>query len=355
MSSSIGSFFHSVSSFGTHCVRYVDEDDDISHLIFVIHGIGEMLCTLDLFGFPALSTIVDCCSYLRNNHADVNDTHGVNRGRVEYIPVEWHEAFAVHSHRARSASAASSSSSNVTTVKDISLPTIPHLRTFANDSLLDVLYFMTPEHHDVIIDIVTSEMNYIMQRLNCLTNDGFKGKVSIMAHSLGSIIAWDILSHQSQIPYETIPSPETSLFSRFDSFDSLSSPHHLHPILNSYPQLSFPVTNAFLLGSPLPIFLLIRNVKLSLDYILPGCPKLFNIFHPYDPAAYRLEPLLHPLNSQSEPELVPHWKTGGFRVQYRTKFLWKRFLNETQKKRHDLGVTGVGVDGSAMATLIFFF
>jgi hypothetical protein len=33
--------------------------------------------------------------------------------------------------------------------------------------------------------------------LSCCRNDSFKGKVSVIGHSLGSLIVFDILSHQS--------------------------------------------------------------------------------------------------------------------------------------------------------------
>ena len=44
-----------------------------------------------------------------------------------------------------------------------------------------------------------------------------------------------------------------------------------------------------MLGSPIAVFLLIRNQQqpLEADYCLPGCSRMFNIFHPFDPAAYR--------------------------------------------------------------------
>jgi hypothetical protein len=44
-------------------------------------------------------------------------------------------------------------------MQDISLRTIPNMREFANDTLMDVLFFMSPQHHDIIIDVVTHEMN----------------------------------------------------------------------------------------------------------------------------------------------------------------------------------------------------
>lgn len=35
-------------------------------------------------------------------------------------------------------------------LRDITLSRIPHLRSFVNDALLDVLYFMSPAYHQVL-------------------------------------------------------------------------------------------------------------------------------------------------------------------------------------------------------------
>jgi len=209
-------------------------------------------------------------------------------------------------------------------------------------------------------------MNILLERINYLFDTPFRGSVSIMAHSLGSVIAWDILAHQNCVQYESIPSPETSYFtarSSFANLDSFETPPSAIPSLSmqsqlssqQYPQLNFPISNAFLLGSPLPLFLLIRQMNPSLDYTLPGCSNLFNIFHPYDPAAYRLEPLLHPSNAKADPMLIPHWKTMGWRMQYKTKFLLKKLCEEAKTRRevlfkgieHQIRNLGLGLDDDA--------
>jgi hypothetical protein len=105
----------------------------------------------------------------------------------------------------------------------------------------------------------------------------------------------------------------------------------------TYPQLSFAVDNAFLLGSPCAVFLMIRNQRapLSQDFSLKGCSRVFNIFHPYDPVAYRIEPLLDPRNADVEPRIMTHWN-GGFRVQYHTKRLFKKIVNETLRAQQTM-------------------
>jgi hypothetical protein len=58
------------------------------------------------------------------------------------------------------------------------------------------------------------------------------------------------------------------------------------------PDLEFDVENLFLLGSPLGMFL---SVYYQEDFVvnqLPKCKKIYNVFHPSDLIAYRIEPLL---------------------------------------------------------------
>jgi hypothetical protein len=305
--------------------------EELDHLVLVVHGIGEMLQTFDFFGLKKVPTIVDCCGYLRDNHAEVVDARfsqmflaidGLSQsrfGRVEYLPVEWHEAFSIQSTRRfpSQSPTASNNARSITSISDISLRTIPNLRQFANDTLMDVLYFMSPIHHDIIIDIVVNEMNFVVDRFRKLT--GFQGSISVAGHSLGSIVAWDILDHQQKGGIHTIQPESTSPEVEEQQQQDVA-----------YPQLDFDVDNTFMLGSPIAVFLMIRNQQrpLSVNHTLGGCSRVFNIFHPYDPVSYRIEPLLHPRNADVEPKIMTHWN-GGFRIQYQTKRLWKKIVDQT--------------------------
>jgi hypothetical protein len=56
-------------------------------------------------------------------------------------------------------------------------------------------------------------------------------------------------------------------------------------------------------------FVTIRGIdKLGLDFSLPTCDHFFNIFHPFDPVAYRMEPLVNPSLASISPVLIPHHK-----------------------------------------------
>ncbi len=311
-----------------------DDEREVDHLILVVHGIGEMMQEYDLFGLKKVPNIADCCSSLRENHAEISDSklsqiarqmNKTKSGRVEYLPIEWHEAFHIQSTRRPLAKPVSSSKSrrNVR-VDDISLRTIPTMRSFANDTLMDILYFMSPAHHDIIVDIVTFELNFVVKRFRKLT--GFKGRISIVGHSIGSVIAWDILDNQGNARINPQPSMATENFMLAKSDDSYR-----------YPQLNFKVEAMFALGSPIPVFLMIRNQEkpLTAAFTLNGCSKVFNIFHPYDPVSYRIEPLIHPRNSEIDPEIMIHWN-GGFRFQYQTKRIWEKIVNQTLRAEENV-------------------
>lgn len=47
---------------------------------------------------------------------------------------------------------------------------------------------------------------------------------------------------------------------------------------------------------------------MGLDFRLPTCDYFFNIFHPFDPVAYRIEALVNPDLATVNPVLIPHHK-----------------------------------------------
>ncbi|XP_059586058.1 SEC23-interacting protein isoform X2 [Alligator mississippiensis] len=72
--------------------------------------------------------------------------------------------------------------------------------------------------------------------------------------------------------------------------------------------LDFEPEIFFALGSPIGVFLTVRGVeKIDENYRLPTCKGFFNIYHPLDPVAYRLEPMIIP-HLDVKPVLIPHHK-----------------------------------------------
>ncbi|KAM9312968.1 triacylglycerol hydrolase DDHD2 [Gastrophryne carolinensis] len=76
----------------------------------------------------------------------------------------------------------------------------------------------------------------------------------------------------------------------------------------NYPQLNFHPEIFFAWGSPIGMFLTVRGLKrIDPKYQFPTCKRFFNIYHPFDPVAYRIEPMVL-RDVEFEPMLIPHHK-----------------------------------------------
>ncbi|XP_078202755.1 SEC23-interacting protein isoform X2 [Callithrix jacchus] len=76
----------------------------------------------------------------------------------------------------------------------------------------------------------------------------------------------------------------------------------------AYNSLDFEPELFFALGSPIAMFLTIRGIdRIDENYSLPTCKGFFNIYHPLDPVAYRLEPMIVP-DLDLKAVLIPHHK-----------------------------------------------
>lgn len=195
----------------------------------------------------------------------------------------------------------------------VTLPSIQSVRKLAHDVALDVMLYLTEEFRQRILRIVVEKIN-LMYIQFCELNPTFVklgGKCSLVGHSLGTVILYDVLAMQSA------------------------------PDLPAHLKLNFDPTAYFALGSPLGMFLTLRNSAakvhnaqgsgsselsmavlnediLSSSYSFPTCKQYFNIFNKNDPVAYRVEPLADPSMQHEEPLLVPHYD-GGLRPQYLLK------------------------------------
>jgi hypothetical protein len=97
--------------------------------------------------------------------------------------------------------------------------------------------------------------------------------ICVLCHRLGGIIAWDILSYQRT----QLNDKEIEEYTKLDI---------------TYSKLEFKPDYFFALGSPIGAVLVFRNQNPAL--YRPDDSIVFeNIFHPFDPLAYRFEPLLN--------------------------------------------------------------
>ncbi|XP_057789652.1 phospholipase SGR2-like isoform X2 [Salvia miltiorrhiza] len=89
-----------------------------------------------------------------------------------------------------------------------------------------------------------------------------------------------------------------------------------------YTKLEFKVDTFFAVGSPLGVFLSLRNVRIgigkgkeywkekNINEEMPACRQMFNIFHPFDPVAYRIEPLVCEEIMHKPPVIIPYHRGG---------------------------------------------
>ncbi|XP_015000675.1 phospholipase DDHD2 isoform X2 [Macaca thibetana thibetana] len=329
-----------------HC----GEPLQIDHLVFVVHGIGPA-CDL------RFRSIVQCVNDFRSVSLNLLQTHfkkaqeNQQIGRVEFLPVNWHSP--LHSTGVD------------VDLQRITLPSINRLRHFTNDTILDVFFYNSPTYCQTIVDTVASEMNRIYT-LFLQRNPDFKGGVSIAGHSLGSLILFDILTNQKD-SLGDIDSEKDSLNIVMDQGDTPTLEEDLKKLQLSeffdifekekvdkealginrptlqpasganipkesefcsssntrngdyldvgigqvsvkYPRLIYKPEIFFAFGSPIGMFLTVRGLKrIDPNYRFPTCKGFFNIYHPFDPVAYRIEPMVVP-GVEFEPMLIPHHK-----------------------------------------------
>lgn len=178
-------------------------------------------------------------------------------------------------------------------------------------------------------------------------------------HSLGSVILFDLLQHQVSADIK----PTLS----FSSDDILSQSKTIaeegfavgqagtgQPFIR-YPKLDFQPKKFFAFGSPigkllfkrfcfalkyyqslwLGMFVLVRGITaLGLDYKLPTCDSFYNIFHPYDPVAFRIEALISPSLTNLRPVLIPHHK-GRKRMHLELRETIQRVGNDIKQRLVD--------------------
>ncbi|KAF5301230.1 hypothetical protein FQA39_LY10816 [Lamprigera yunnana] len=274
-----------------------DESEEVDHLMFAVHGIGST-CDLNL------RSIEEVVNILRNRlHSVVQVCNSVDsrmRTRVEVLPVNWHNT--LHNKNSKTDK----------NLRGLTLETLPLLRNFINDTLVDILFYSSSIYNHVIVTTVVNEMNRIYEIFK-RRNPTFHGEVSILGHSLGSVIAFDMLCHQALEFYpdhELDPEEENKLpkvqCNTYENRINLFSNEKTKNTIDC-PQLNFHPLAFFAIGSPIGLFLTVRGIdKLGTELYFPTCENFFNIFHPCDPIAYRIEPLINEEFENVKPVLIPN-------------------------------------------------
>ncbi|XP_039993667.1 phospholipase DDHD1 isoform X1 [Xiphias gladius] len=310
--------FSKASSSGTRLHRgYVEEASpedrppQTTHIVFVVHGIGQKMDQ---------GRIIKNTGMLREGVRKMEEKHFSenNEEHVEFLPVEWRSKLALDGD----------------TVDSITPDKVRGLRDLLNSSAMDIMYYNSPLYRDEITKGLTQELNRLYT-LFCSRNPEFEergGKVSIVSHSLGCVITYDIMTGWDPVRFclQEHQAVEEELDLRWMSYEERHLLDQLRLTRNRLkelenqlltleaskpsapPALKFKVENFFCMGSPLSVFLALRGIRPGTschqDHILPTsiCSRLFNVFHPTDPVAYRLEPLILKHYSNITPVQI-HW------------------------------------------------
>ncbi|XP_031967364.1 phospholipase DDHD1 [Corvus moneduloides] len=331
--------FSKASSSGTRLHRgYVEEatledkPPQTSHIVFVVHGIGQKMDQ---------GRIIKNTAMMRDTARKVEEKYFSNLAtHVEFLPVEWRSKLTLDGD----------------TVDSITPDKVRGLRDMLNSSAMDIMYYTSPLYRDELVKGLQQELNRLYS-LFCSRNPEFEekgGKVSIVSHSLGCVITYDIMTGWNPVRlYEQLlQKEEEELEERWMSYEEQrlleelyitkqrlrEIEERLHELkastISKPPVLKFKVENFFCMGSPLAVFLALRGIRPgtsgSQDHILPRtiCNRLLNIFHPTDPVAYRLEPLILKHYSNISPVQI-HWYNTANPLPY--EHMKPSFLNPTKE------------------------
>ncbi|XP_050830949.1 phospholipase DDHD1 isoform X3 [Serinus canaria] len=327
------------SSSGTRLHRgYVEEatledkPPQTSHIVFVVHGIGQKMDQ---------GRIIKNTAMMRDTARKVEEKYFSNLAtHVEFLPVEWRSKLTLDGD----------------TVDSITPDKVRGLRDMLNSSAMDIMYYTSPLYRDELVKGLQQELNRLYS-LFCSRNPEFEekgGKVSIVSHSLGCVITYDIMTGWNPVRlYEQLlQKEEEELEESWMSYEERrlleelyitkqrlrEIEERLHELkactISKPPVLKFKVENFFCMGSPLAVFLALRGIRPgtsgSQDHILPRsiCNRLLNIFHPTDPVAYRLEPLILKHYSNISPVQI-HWYNTANPLPY--EHMKPSFLNPSKE------------------------
>ncbi|PYH94918.1 hypothetical protein BO71DRAFT_419013 [Aspergillus ellipticus CBS 707.79] len=292
-------------------------------LLLVIHGIGQKLSErMESFHFTHAINAFRRQINMELNSEPVWPHVRPGHGGIMVLPVNWRSTLSLDEANLESP-AVEDPAANHYSLNDITPQTIPAVRSLISDVMLDIPYYLS-HHKPKMIQAVVREANRVF-RLWCENNPGFQqnGRVHLLAHSLGSAMALDILSHQpTQIPH--LDFSKTAIHGDIFEFDT---------------------RNLFVCGSPAGFFLLLNKANLlpRRGRDKPGCEaddrlrgvageadtygclavdNLYNLMHTTDPIAYHVNAAVDSELANSLKAASIPTSTASFWQSVGTVFRW---------------------------------
>lgn len=291
----------------------------VSDLVLVIHGIGQKLSErVDSFHFThAINGLRREFNVELASEAVKGNLRSGNG--IMVLPVNWRLTVSFDDD----GKASRENTENKYAMKDITPDSLPSVRSLISDVMLDIPYYLS-HHKDKMTAAVVREANRVY-RLWCRNNPGFEeyGRVHLIAHSLGSVMAMEILSQQP------------AKLGKDMKFDSKKPSDKL---------FEFDTTNLFSCGSPSGFFLLLNNASLvprkgrnkpgmegddrqpgvasEAKYGCLAVDNIYNICHRNDPISYLQNASVDQLYAASlQPASIPS-ASFGFMTRIGNSLRW---------------------------------
>ncbi|KPI45702.1 putative phospholipase, mitochondrial [Cyphellophora attinorum] len=324
-----------------------DPDRPIDHLVLVTHGIGQRLgLRLDSVNFVHdVNTMRKTMKAVYAASPDLQAVSGDPKNcRVQVLPVCWRHLLDFpkqslkHNRKEFDLGDADDPfDEEYPSLQDITVDGVPAVRNLLTDLAMDILLYQSA-YREHIASIVKQECNRVVALFKKRT--GFNGRVSLCGHSLGSAVYFDLLCRQD----DAVKTRPRRVSSRTSKGPTLEVPDL---------KFDFPVHEFFALGSPIALFQMLKGRTIAgrnsmptrdlafspfdpdpvgkdpfentsassarskeLIPITTSSPLMlgdfYNIFHPTDPIAYRIEPLISPAMAGLTPQALPYTKKGLF-------------------------------------------
>lgn len=297
--------------------REIAKRPKVSDLVFVIHGIGQKLSErVESFHFTHAVNSFRRAVNVELGNESVQNVLRKDLGGVMVLPINWRSNLSFdEGAQPNEGDSKTAFIKDGFSLKDITPKTIPAVRNLISDVMLDIPFYMS-HHKGKMIAALAREANRVY-RLWCANNPDFheNGSVHILAHSLGTAMALEVLSKQPT-------------FVKHPLLDLSKTPED---------HFIFDTKNLFFVGSPAGFFLLLERANLvprkgrhkvgaephdntgkgmTGEANTFGClavDNIYNIMHYNDPIAYRLNPAVDASYAASlKNAQVPSATTGFF-------------------------------------------
>lgn len=302
---------------GSHASQDDDKAPQYDHLVLCVHGIGQKLGRriksvnfvhdVNVLRKTMKSVFNEGKQFQKYRDVKMNpekekEEKVWTHPKVQVLPVLWRSHVTFNLTKADILQHKGDPNQQVC-LQDITVDGLSSVRNITGDVILDVLLYYQPFYRRQINQAVINECNRIVELFR-KHNPKFRGKVSLVGHSLGSVISFDVLSNDLACPGMENKSTDA---------------------------LDFDVENYFMMGSPLGMFKILEGSSIrqfdadtnkdsliadetkfqpASNYLSPNVKYLYNIFHPSDPISYRIEPLVDKLAAFLRPASVPFTKSG---------------------------------------------